>query len=599
MFRVYVGNLNPEVDEGTLRGLFEERGVQTGNILVKRKYAFVDCPDQENVDRAIESLNGYSLMGSNMQVEPSMSRRRRSNKLQVKNLPQLSRDELESFLGSFANLEKVEQAGAEGLVYVQYSNADEAQTAYNHINGYDWSGILLKADFASNRTRKSIREPNMSNSGGGGGGGGPNSGGPGRQVEMPLRILVGSEFIGAIIGKQGQTIHNITSQTKARVDIHRRDGQAVSTETPITIKGSPESSSEACKEMMTIVQTEAQKYNKGDYPFKILCPNHLCGRIIGKQGNVIKNFMDKTNTHIVVSSAGGGQGVADANNMYVDRVVTVTGSVENASQAESLLSDKMRKCFDQDQHGYMGQISMFGGMPPMAPGMMPGFSNYQAVRPPFGHYPPPMQQEGYYPGNMAYGGGAPPMPPPELEVTYLYVPENTVGSIIGSKGANIKDISKSTGARVKIIQPSSKEPNGERNGQNIQERRCIVTGSPEAQFQAHFQIFDRIKKEGGFSRMEDVHLRSEIMVPKGMIGRIIGKGGQNVREIQRVSGAIVNLPELNNQNPSEDGEVPVSIIGHFQAMQAAQRRVRQLVSNSSIPPKRRPSQREQNGKQQM
>lgn len=62
MFRVYVGNLNPEVDEGTLRGLFEDRGVQTGNILVKRKYAFVDCPDQDNVDRAISSLHGTSLI---------------------------------------------------------------------------------------------------------------------------------------------------------------------------------------------------------------------------------------------------------------------------------------------------------------------------------------------------------------------------------------------------------------------------------------------------------------------------------------------------------------------------------------------------------
>jgi len=58
MFRVYVGNLNPEVDEGTLRGLLEEHGIAAGNILVKRKYAFVDCPDQENVDRAIDSLNG-------------------------------------------------------------------------------------------------------------------------------------------------------------------------------------------------------------------------------------------------------------------------------------------------------------------------------------------------------------------------------------------------------------------------------------------------------------------------------------------------------------------------------------------------------------
>lgn len=47
-------------------------------------------------------------------------------------------------------------------------------------------------------------------------------------------------------------------------------------------------------------------------------------------------------------------------------------------------------------------------------------------------------------------------------------------------------------------------------------------------FQAQFYIFDKIKTEGGFQRIDEVHLRSEVMVPKSMIGRIIGKGGQNV-----------------------------------------------------------------------
>lgn len=58
MFRLYIGNLSTDVTEGTLRGLFEEQGVAVNNILLKRSFAFVDCPDQENVDKAIENLNG-------------------------------------------------------------------------------------------------------------------------------------------------------------------------------------------------------------------------------------------------------------------------------------------------------------------------------------------------------------------------------------------------------------------------------------------------------------------------------------------------------------------------------------------------------------
>lgn len=90
-----------------------------------------------------------------------------------------------------------------------------------------------------------------------------------------------------------------------------------------------------------------------------------------------------------------------------------------------------------------------------------------------------------------------------------------------------------------------------------------------------------------------------------MIGRIIGKGGQNVREMQRVSGAIVKLPDINSSQVTDESieEVPVSIIGHFYAMQPAQRRIRALVSQRrpqgpGVPQRRRPPgpPREQNGK---
>ena len=41
--------------------------------------------------------------------------------------------------------------------------------------------------------------------------------------DFPLRILVPNEMVGAIIGKEGLTIRNITQITKARVDVHRKE----------------------------------------------------------------------------------------------------------------------------------------------------------------------------------------------------------------------------------------------------------------------------------------------------------------------------------------------------------------------------------------
>jgi hypothetical protein len=45
--------------------------------------------------------------------------------------------------------------------------------------------------------------------------------------------------------------------------------------------------------------------------------------------------------------------------------------------------------------------------------------------------------------------------------------------------------------------------------------------------------------------------------------------------MQRVSGAIVKVPDSGSQ--SEKDEVPVTIIGHFYAAQSAQRRIRALM----------------------
>ena len=64
-------------------------------------------------------------------------------------------------------------------------------------------------------------EPRRNNRGPGGprnarnavGGFGPSS----RATDFPLRILVPSEMVGAIIGRQGSTIRTITQQSRARL----------------------------------------------------------------------------------------------------------------------------------------------------------------------------------------------------------------------------------------------------------------------------------------------------------------------------------------------------------------------------------------------
>ncbi|XP_013792296.2 U2 small nuclear ribonucleoprotein B'' 2-like [Limulus polyphemus] len=74
MNKLYIGNLPLETNEESLRELFHEQsGVTPQSILVKKGgYAFVECLDEEAAEKAIEVLNGFKFMDSELLVEPSI-----------------------------------------------------------------------------------------------------------------------------------------------------------------------------------------------------------------------------------------------------------------------------------------------------------------------------------------------------------------------------------------------------------------------------------------------------------------------------------------------------------------------------------------------
>ena len=64
-----------------------------------------------------------------------------------------------------------------------------------------------------------------------------------------------------------------------------------------------------------------------------------------------------------------------------------------------------------------------------------------------------------------------------------------------------------------------------------------------ALWQAQFYIFEKVKSEMRLAAQDEVHLRSEVVVPKATIGRIIGKGGQNVSGLEPIMLATLHLCE--------------------------------------------------------
>ncbi|HSE84182.1 MAG TPA: RNA-binding protein [Thermodesulfobacteriota bacterium] len=78
---IYVGNLSRDVTEDDLRQLFEGFGQITSVNIIKDKFSgesrgfgFVEIPDKENAQAAINSLNGKELKGRTLNVNEARPR---------------------------------------------------------------------------------------------------------------------------------------------------------------------------------------------------------------------------------------------------------------------------------------------------------------------------------------------------------------------------------------------------------------------------------------------------------------------------------------------------------------------------------------------
>ncbi|XP_025156096.1 insulin-like growth factor 2 mRNA-binding protein 1 isoform X5 [Harpegnathos saltator] len=485
-------------------------------------------------------------------------------KILVSNLPPQVRledlDQLFSNYGQIQHSEKVPTRDSNTqTVFVIYETQDQAQQALSQLNGYNYEGHTLKVEMSSAESRRRGRSQR---SGGVAFSGLPGSG---RQTDFPLRILVQSDMVGAIIGRQGSTIRQITQVSRARVDVHRKDNVG-SLEKAITIYGNPDNCTNACKKILEVMQQEANNTNKGEITLKILAHNNLIGRIIGKGGNTIKRIMQDTDTKITVSS------INDINSFNLERIITVKGTIENMSKAESMISSKLRQSYENDLQAMAPQSMMFPGLHPMA--MMSTAGMGYSSRGPglYGSGPAPYP----YQSSLQTQQGVPASD--TQETTFLYIPNNSVGAIIGTKGSHIRNIIRFSGASVKIAPLEQDKP-----AEQQTERKVTIVGSPESQWKAQYLIFEKMREEGYVSGTEDVRLTIEILVPSAQVGRIIGKGGQNVRELQRVTGSVIKLSEQQATPPSADEETTVHIIGPFFSVQSAQRRIRAMVLQSGAP----------------
>ncbi|XP_042676625.1 insulin-like growth factor 2 mRNA-binding protein 2 isoform X1 [Centrocercus urophasianus] len=578
MNKLYIGNLSPAATADDLRQLFGDRKLPlAGQVLLKSGYAFVDYPDQNWAIRAIETLSGKAeLHGKVLEVDYSVPKKLRSRKIQIRNIPpHLQWEVLDGLLAQYGTVENVEQVNTDtetAVVNVTYATKEEAKVAIEKLSGHQLESYSFKVSYIPDEEVSSPPPPQRSRRGGHASreqGSSPGGSSQPKQLDFPLRMLVPTQFVGAIIGKEGLTIKNLTKQTQSKVDIHRKEN-AGAAEKPITIHATPEGCSEACRMILDIMQKEADETKSAEeIPLKILAHNSLVGRLIGKEGRNLKKIEQDTGTKITISP------LQDLTIYNPERTITVKGSTEACSNAEVEIMKKLREAYENDIVAVNQQANLIPGLNLSALGifstglsMLPssvGARGAAAAAP----YHPFASSSAYLSG--LYGAspvGAFPHqhPLPEQEVVNLFIPTQAVGAIIGKKGQHIKQLARFAGASIKIA-PAE--------GPDATERMVIITGPPEAQFKAQGRIFGKLKEENFFNPKEEVKLEAHIKVPSFAAGRVIGKGGKTVNELQNLTSAEVIVPR--DQTPDENEEVIVKIIGHFFASQTAQRKIREIV----------------------
>jgi len=503
-------------------------------------------------------------------------------------------------------------------VSVDFSSPEEAKNAYKTLDGMELMGsyLTIKPGRNENSRRRSQsysqserndysrdqdgypeygrrKQYNGYNN--------MNSNNSNQSEQYPCRILIPSDMVKVILGKGGATITTVQNKTNTKIDIHRDKGPISgrpSEDTLTTIKGDPASFSYAINEMLTVMEAEYEKREeegeKKLLQLKLLAHDLLCGRIIGKAGANLKQVKQDSGVNKLIISNSiyeeGNQFYPNGSAYTGERVITIEGSVESICAAEVLLSKRLRDYMEKDMKNSANTMPMngyYGGGGGGGGGMYGNNMGYPMPPPqmyqksPYG-YGNPMAFMGYptypggymnYPGILGHGQGYSPYGQNlytqpqcnnsefENEEICVLIPTKEVGAIIGRNGGYISRMKQYSGAQIRVVK-------GEDGG----ESRVEIKGPPDAQWKASVCVFSKIKETMKVPYTE-AQLKTEYLVPGTCVGRVIGRRGQVVQDIQDKSQTDIEVPK----DKQGGDNVPVYITGTFNGTQVTLNRIRDIV----------------------
>ncbi|OVA17937.1 K Homology domain [Macleaya cordata] len=254
-----------------------------------------------------------------------------------------------------------------------------------------------------------------------------------------IRFLVSNAAAGSVIGKGGSTITDFQSQSGARIQLSRNNEFFPGTsDRIIMISGASTEVTKAIELILSKLLSEVHAEDGDDVDprskVRIIVPNSSCGGIIGKGGATIKSFIEESQAGIKISPQ---------DHTYIglnDRLVTVTGTLEEQMRAISLILSKLME--DAHYSQSMNTPFSYAGV---------NFSGFHGF--PYGYLVPSFGTVAYnainYGPNGAGGKYHNNKEDRSNSVT-IGVADEHIGIVVGRGGRNIMEISQASGARIKI-----------------------------------------------------------------------------------------------------------------------------------------------------
>lgn len=333
----------------------------------------------------------------------------------------------------------------------------------------------------------------------------PGNGGPVRSEELVVRLLCPADRLGRVIGKAGMSIKNVRQETGARVEVG--DPRADSDECVITVASTESTDDQKCSALDAVLLLQAKINDNVDddtVNFRLLVPSKVIGCLIGKNGSIINDMRKGTKADVRISKSKKPKCAHDD-----DELVEVIGVVASVRSAVTQIVLRLREAVLRDREGPRHAPSadaVYTSGPHTAPATGSLYSGSARSAPTVDslysgtlHSAP--AADSLYSGSLS-GPSVLSSIPPVTSLSYDHRVE--AGNGMGSLSTNSLY-----------------------GYESLQGRENSYGSIPSYSSNPYGRLPSAL----------------EIVIPANAVGKVMGKGGTNIENIRKISGAIVEILE--------------------------------------------------------